>query len=124
MATERAETFPYVFMKPATTTLNDPGKPVRIPRVSPGAIDWECELAVVIGRRTRGVSESEALGAVAGYTVINDFPIASSGQTRNERNERETHSSTGCTASGTTVPALADRVSLLPSRSPIRRNWT
>ena len=73
IATERAETFPYVFMKPATTTLTDPGKPVHIPKVSPGAIDWELELAVVIGRKTKGVSESEALNAVAGYTVINDI---------------------------------------------------
>ncbi|HUY92379.1 MAG TPA: fumarylacetoacetate hydrolase family protein [Pirellulales bacterium] len=72
-ARERNETFPYVFMKPPTTTLTDPGKPVRIPAVSPGAIDWELELAVVIGRRTKGVREANALGAVAGYTVINDI---------------------------------------------------
>ncbi len=73
IAAERAETFPYVFMKPPTTTLTDPGKPIRIPTVSPGAIDWELELAVVIGRRTKGVKESAALEAVAGYTIINDI---------------------------------------------------
>lgn len=72
-ATERSETFPYVFMKPASTTLTDPGKPVQIPRVSPHGIDWEVELAVVIGRRARHVSELEALACVAGYTVINDI---------------------------------------------------
>jgi 2-keto-4-pentenoate hydratase/2-oxohepta-3-ene-1,7-dioic acid hydratase in catechol pathway len=32
---ERTETFPYVFMKPPTTTLTHPGDPIRIPRVSP-----------------------------------------------------------------------------------------
>lgn len=73
IAAERAETFPYVFMKPATTTLTDPGRPVRVPAISPGAIDWELELAVVIGRRAKGVSESDALSVVAGYTVINDI---------------------------------------------------
>ncbi len=73
VAAERAETFPYVFMKPPTTTLTDPGQPVRIPRVSPGAIDWELELAVVMGRTAKGVSEAEALEYVAGYTVINDI---------------------------------------------------
>jgi 2-keto-4-pentenoate hydratase/2-oxohepta-3-ene-1,7-dioic acid hydratase in catechol pathway len=73
VAAERAETFPYVFMKPPSTTLTDPGKPVRIPAASPGAIDWELELAVVIGRQAKGVSESEALDAVAGYTVVNDI---------------------------------------------------
>lgn len=72
-AAERAETFPYVFMKPPTTTLTDPGKPVRIPAVSPHAIDWELELAVVIGDRVKGVSEGEALKHVAGYTIINDI---------------------------------------------------
>lgn len=73
MAAERAETFPYVFMKPASTTLTDPNKPIRIPAVSPKAIDWELELAVVIGRRTKGAKESAALGAVAGYTIVNDI---------------------------------------------------
>jgi 2-keto-4-pentenoate hydratase/2-oxohepta-3-ene-1,7-dioic acid hydratase in catechol pathway len=73
MAAERAETFPYVFMKPPTTTLTAPGKPIHIPTVSPGAIDWELELAVVIGRRTKGVKESAALESVAGYTIINDI---------------------------------------------------
>ena len=72
-ATERAETFPYVFMKPPTTTLTDPGKPVVIPKISPNAIDWELELAVVIGKKCKGVSESDALSYVAGYTVINDI---------------------------------------------------
>lgn len=72
-ATERAETFPYVFMKPPTTTLVDPGKPVVIPKISPNAIDWELELAVVIGKKCKGVSESDALSYVAGYTVINDI---------------------------------------------------
>lgn len=72
-ATERAETFPYVFMKPPSTTLTDPGKPVVIPSVSPHHVDWELELAVVIGRRARHVPESEALKYVAGYTVINDI---------------------------------------------------
>ena len=72
-AAERAETFPYVFMKQPTTTLIAPGKPVVIPRVSPAAIDWELELAVVIGRLCKGVSEADALNYVAGYTVINDI---------------------------------------------------
>lgn len=72
-ATERAETFPYVFMKPPSTTLVDPLKPVVIPRISPDHIDWELELCIVIGRRARHVSESEALQCVAGYTVANDI---------------------------------------------------
>jgi len=73
VAAERAETFPYVFMKPPSTTLTDPGQPVKIPAISPATIDWELELAVVIGRRAKAVKEADALGIVAGYTVINDI---------------------------------------------------
>lgn len=71
-AAERAETFPYVFTKPASTTLTDPGAPIVIPNISPDHIDWECELGVVIGRHCRDVPEDEALDYVAGYTVVND----------------------------------------------------
>jgi 2-keto-4-pentenoate hydratase/2-oxohepta-3-ene-1,7-dioic acid hydratase in catechol pathway len=70
---EREETFPYVFMKPPGTTLTHPGDPIVIPRVSPGQIDWECELGVVIGRLCRHVDEDEAMAYVAGYTVVNDI---------------------------------------------------
>ncbi len=60
-------------MKPASTTLTHPGDPIIIPRVSPNQIDWECEVGVVIGRRCRHVDEDEAMGSIAGYTVINDI---------------------------------------------------
>jgi len=73
VAAERAETFPYVFMKPPSTTLTDPGKPVAVPKISPNTMDWECELAVIIGKKGKHIPESEALKYVAGYTVINDI---------------------------------------------------
>ncbi len=73
VAVERSETFPYVFMKPPTTTLTHPNDPVRIPNISPDHIDYEAELGVVIGKRCRHVDEAEALGYVAGYTVVNDI---------------------------------------------------
>jgi 2,4-diketo-3-deoxy-L-fuconate hydrolase len=72
-AAEREETFPYVFMKPPTTTLTNPGDPIRIPEVSPAHVDWELELGVVIGKTCKGVSEAEALHYVAGYTIVNDI---------------------------------------------------
>src|SRR5262249_28055414 len=58
--------------KPPSTTLTHPGDPVILPSVSPDHIDWECELGVVIGRTCREVSEDQALGYVAGYTIVND----------------------------------------------------
>jgi 2,4-diketo-3-deoxy-L-fuconate hydrolase len=72
-AVERERTFPYFFLKPPSTTLTNPGDPVRIPAVSPNHVDWEIELGVVIGKRCHAVTESDALGYVAGYTICNDI---------------------------------------------------
>ena len=73
IAVARAKTFPYVFMKPASTALNHPDGDIPIPKVSPDHIDWECELAFVIGKTAKGVKEADALKHVAGYTVVNDI---------------------------------------------------
>ena len=73
VAREREQTFPYVFMKPPATTLVGDRARVRIPPLSPDAIDHEVELAVVIGRTARDVSAERALSYVAGYTIINDL---------------------------------------------------
>src|SRR2546421_407596 len=54
---ERAQTFPYVFMKPPSTTLNHPNKPVLLPKAAPDAVDWELELAVIIGKKCKNVTE-------------------------------------------------------------------
>ena len=62
---------PRVFMKPPATTVIAPGAKILIPPVA-RAIDWEGELAVVIGRKAKGVKASRALQYVAGYTVMND----------------------------------------------------
>jgi 2-keto-4-pentenoate hydratase/2-oxohepta-3-ene-1,7-dioic acid hydratase in catechol pathway len=58
---------PVFFMKPPTTSLVGHGT-VRYP-VQSRALDWEIELAVVIGKRLRRVSEQEAIAGVAGYAV-------------------------------------------------------
>ncbi len=61
---------PVIFMK-ATSTIIGPNDDVIIPRGSEKT-DWEVELGVVIGTRTKYVSEADALAHVAGYCVIND----------------------------------------------------
>jgi acylpyruvate hydrolase len=48
--------------------------PVELPAESQ-AVDWEAELAVVIGRPVRRASEAEARAAIAGYTIINDVSM-------------------------------------------------
>jgi 2-keto-4-pentenoate hydratase/2-oxohepta-3-ene-1,7-dioic acid hydratase in catechol pathway len=61
---------PIVFNK-HTSALSGPNDPVVLP---PGAakLDWEVELAIVIGRRTWHVSEADALSHVAGFCLCND----------------------------------------------------
>lgn len=64
---------PVLFMKnPAA--VNDPGAPIVLPRdmIEQPEVDYEVELAVVIGRAARDVSRDEALDYVWGYTVGND----------------------------------------------------
>ena len=62
---------PVVFFK-ATTAWAGPNDDIVIPRDS-NKTDWEVELAVVIGKRAKYVSEDEALNYVAGYGVHNDY---------------------------------------------------
>ena len=52
--------------------LSGPASPIIIPRIS-DKIDYEGELAVVIGSRCKDVPERDALAYVAGYTIINDI---------------------------------------------------
>lgn len=61
---------PVIFMK-ATSAICGPNDPIVIPRGSKKT-DWEVELAVVIGKRAKHVSEAEAFDYVAGYSVTND----------------------------------------------------
>lgn len=64
-------TEPIIFFK-ATTALCGPFDDVTIPKNSTKT-DWEVELAVVIGKKTSYVQESEALNYVAGYCLHNDL---------------------------------------------------
>ncbi len=48
------------------------GEPILLPARHPDMVDWEGEFSVVMGRPCHRVSEAEALGYVAGYTIVND----------------------------------------------------
>ncbi len=61
---------PMLFIK-ASNTLNDPGAAIPLPRLS-DRVDYEAELAVVIGRTAKDVSAADAMSHVFGYTVAND----------------------------------------------------
>jgi 2,4-didehydro-3-deoxy-L-rhamnonate hydrolase len=61
---------PIVFMK-GNNSLCGPNDKVEKPRGST-KLDWEVELAIIIGTRAKYVSEADALNYVAGYSVCND----------------------------------------------------
>src|SRR5579884_790916 len=66
-----AQTAVPLFFAKFRNSLTGPTSPILLPRVS-SQIDYEGELAVIIGRRCKDVTEQEALHYVAGYTIMND----------------------------------------------------
>lgn len=61
---------PLIFSK-NSSALTGPDSPIQLPRISE-QIDYEAELAVVIGKTAKSVSADHALEYVAGYTMMND----------------------------------------------------
>ena len=68
-----APEFPVFFNKQVTCVVG-PGDDVHQPRVS-SLLDYEGELAIVIGERCRHVSEERAPEVIAGYTITNDLSV-------------------------------------------------
>jgi 2-keto-4-pentenoate hydratase/2-oxohepta-3-ene-1,7-dioic acid hydratase in catechol pathway len=61
---------PLIFMKPSTSVIG-PGEAIIYPKVSK-RVDYEAELAVVIGRAAKRISEERAADYILGYTCLND----------------------------------------------------
>ncbi|MNS36397.1 Ureidoglycolate lyase [compost metagenome] len=62
---------PLIFMKPPSSLIGS-GEAIVLPAISE-RVDFEGELAVVIGRRCRHVAEADAMGVIGGYTILNDI---------------------------------------------------
>jgi 2-keto-4-pentenoate hydratase/2-oxohepta-3-ene-1,7-dioic acid hydratase in catechol pathway len=69
----QAPEFPVFFNKQVTCVVG-PGDDVHMPRVS-NLLDYEGELAIVIGERCRHVPEEDAPEVIAGYTIANDISV-------------------------------------------------
>lgn len=65
--------FPMLFAKYADT-LTGPYDEIEKP-VETSQLDWECEVAVVIGHSVRRAQEAEAVSAIAGFTALNDISV-------------------------------------------------
>ncbi|HZS78568.1 MAG TPA: fumarylacetoacetate hydrolase family protein [Ktedonobacteraceae bacterium] len=61
-----------LFFTKAPTTVNGPYSPLVIDPSVSTQIDWEAELAVIIGRGGKNIREADSLDHVFGYTVLND----------------------------------------------------
>ena len=67
----RAPESPVLFIK-GTNSLLGPGGTIFLPKAGPEEVDYEAELALVIGKRAKNVSPEEAMEFVLGYTCGND----------------------------------------------------
>ncbi|MFJ7266915.1 fumarylacetoacetate hydrolase family protein [Streptomyces sp. NPDC099050] len=65
-------TRPVLFSKPATA-VTGPGQPILHNADLTTQLDWECELAVVIGRTAFRVSEEDAYDHIFGFSIVNDI---------------------------------------------------
>lgn len=79
---------PQFFMKPPSTTIIGPGDPIAL---SPDNVwvDWEVELAAIIGRGGRHIPEDQAMAHVFGCTVLNDISERAFNSQIADRFERE-----------------------------------
>ncbi len=68
---EAPPTEPLLFIK-SSSCVTDPESPIVLPAVAPTQVDYEAELAVVIGKPARNVDREDALKYVFGYTCAND----------------------------------------------------
>ena len=66
----KTPTEPIVFMK-ATSSISGPYDDIEMPKDS-SKLDWEVELAVVIGKETKNISEKEVSDHILGYCIVND----------------------------------------------------
>ncbi len=71
MGVTKLPKYPYSFLKPATNTLIGSGTPLQLPEQAK-MVDWEAELAFIIGQKAHHVHGKDAMACIAGYSIIND----------------------------------------------------
>lgn len=66
--------FPTLFAK-YPEALIGPYDDLVLPSAAPGAVDWEAELAVIVGTQARNLDATDAAKAIAGYSIMNDVTM-------------------------------------------------
>ncbi len=106
---------PLIFLK-ATTSVIAAGDPIVLPRSAPDEVDYEAELAIVIGRTARDVSEADALQYALGYTCANDVSARDCQIRRDKQWARAKGFDTFCPLG----PVLVTADAINPDDRPIR----
>ncbi|HSW46456.1 MAG TPA: fumarylacetoacetate hydrolase family protein [Phycisphaerae bacterium] len=106
---------PVVFAK-LTTCVIGPGEAIVLPADAPDEVDYEAELAIVIGKTARNVSEADALKYVLGYTCANDV----SARDCQIRRDKQWMRSKSFDTFGPLGPCLVVDPKLDPNALPIR----
>jgi 2-keto-4-pentenoate hydratase/2-oxohepta-3-ene-1,7-dioic acid hydratase in catechol pathway len=68
---DKSKCEPFFFLKTTDGTIIGPNETIKLPAFSK-KVDWEVEIAVVIGKKGRHIPLDQAMGYIAGYTIIND----------------------------------------------------
>lgn len=116
MKAQSTETEPLIFLK-ATTSIIGPDDPIVLPCSAPDEVDFEAELAVVIGRAAKSVPESAAMEYVLGYTCANDVSARDCQKRRDKQWARGKSFDTFCPIGPVMVPRDAIDASGLGIRS-------
>lgn len=107
--------FPLIFAK-LTSCVIGPGDPIVLPEDAPEEVDYEAELAVVIGKTARKVSQTDAMQYVLGYTCANDVSARDCQRFRDKQWTRAKSFDTFCPLG----PALLINPAVDPNRLAIR----
>jgi 2,4-diketo-3-deoxy-L-fuconate hydrolase len=75
---DKTKVKPLFFLKLSAHSVIGPEETIRLPAYS-SQVDWEAELAVVIGRLGRNIPVERAMEHVAGYTILNDLSLRDQG---------------------------------------------
>lgn len=79
------------FFLKSSRSVSAPSSPILLPKLAGRRIDFEAEVAVVIGREARAVSPERALEHVLGYTLVLDMSLRMTETEREERTQRKSY---------------------------------
>jgi 2-keto-4-pentenoate hydratase/2-oxohepta-3-ene-1,7-dioic acid hydratase in catechol pathway len=79
------------FFLKASRSVSDPSAPILLPDLGGRRIDFEAEVAVVIGKEARAVPAERALEYVLGYTLVLDMSLRMTETEREERTQRKSY---------------------------------